>query len=222
MIRRRTAVVLAWTAVAAAMAVAGCASSSQNTPSGQGTPAIPGTPGAPGTPTSQGGAPGGGGTAAAPTNWQLPADPAAAVARAGLPMLGHEELAVHYHAHLDILVDGQRVTVPALIGIDERRQQISPLHTHDTSGVIHIESATNAPFTLGQLFAEWGQPLSRSQVGPLRIGGDRVFRLYRNGQEVSGDAGTLVFRPHLEIALWVGAKSATPQVPASYSFPANL
>src|SRR5262249_26867944 len=82
-------------------------------------------------------------------------------------MLGQEELAVHYHAHLDVLVNGQPVPVPADLGIDEARRLISPLHTHDDTGVIHIESATNAPFTLGQFFAEWGQPLRATQVGPV-------------------------------------------------------
>src|SRR5947209_3945435 len=74
--------------------------------------------------------------------WPAPSDPAARVAAAGLPMLGSEGSALHIHAHLDVIVDGRPVAVPALLGIDESAHQISPLHTHDETGVIHIESPT--------------------------------------------------------------------------------
>jgi len=72
--------------------------------------------------------------------WPAPADATAAVNAAGLPMLGREGNVEHIHAHLDVLVDGQAVAVPAGIGIDVHRRTISPLHTHDASGVLHIES----------------------------------------------------------------------------------
>src|SRR5882672_619347 len=73
--------------------------------------------------------------------WSLPNNISGAVTQAGLPLFGNEQLAVHYHVHLDVLVDGQPITVPQGIGIDNTAQKISPLHTHDTTGVIHIESA---------------------------------------------------------------------------------
>ena len=41
------------------------------------------------------------------------------------------------------------------------------LHVHADDGIIHIESpSTTQTFTLGQFFAEWGGPLSTTQVGP--------------------------------------------------------
>ena len=41
------------------------------------------------------------------------------------------------------------------------------LHTHAEDGIIHVESpSTTETFTLGQFFAEWGIPLSSTQVGP--------------------------------------------------------
>lgn len=161
------------------------------------------------------------GPKAAPTSWAPPADPSAAVAAAGLPMLGEEQLAVHYHAHLDVLVNGQKVPVPAGIGIDEARQKISPLHTHDDTGVIHIESAKDVPFTLGQLFAEWGQPLRAGQVGPVTVASGQQLRVYRNGQQVSGDPAALRLGSHDEIVVWVGPADQQPQVPSSYNFPAG-
>jgi len=56
----------------------------------------------------------------------------------GLPALGREGTALHIHAHLDVFVHGRRIAVPAGIGIGP--DFISPLHTHDTSGVVHVES----------------------------------------------------------------------------------
>ena len=35
---------------------------------------------------------------------------------------------------------------------------ISPLHTHDVTGIIHTESSTHKDNTLGQLFVEWNVP----------------------------------------------------------------
>jgi hypothetical protein len=137
-------------------------------------------------------------------------------------MLAQEVLTVHYHTHLDVIVNGQPVTVPAYIGIDLNRQKISPLHTHDTTGVIHIESGENIPFTLGQFFTEWGQMLTRQQVGPVTVQPGQQVRVYRNGQLVSGDPASVVFKAHDEDVVWVGPSSEQSQVPSSYSFPNGL
>jgi hypothetical protein len=157
-----------------------------------------------------------------PSNWAAPLDTSAAAEKAGLPMLSQEMLSVHYHAHLDVIVDGQHITVPAQIGIDNIRKAISPLHSHDTTGIVHIESAKDIPFTLGQFFTEWGQPLTSQQVGPKTISSGEVLRVYRNGKPVAGDPAALKFQAHEEIAVWVGPSNATPHVPTSYRFPAGL
>ena len=79
-----------------------------------------------------------------------------AIGLAPLPVEGN---VVHIHQHLDIYVNGRHVTVPALIGIDPGHF-FSPLHTHDTSGILHVESPTESAFSLGQFFAVWCVPLS--------------------------------------------------------------
>jgi hypothetical protein len=157
-----------------------------------------------------------------PGTWAAPLDAGAAAEKAGLPLLSREMLAVHYHAHLDVIVDGQHITVPAHIGIDTIRRAISPLHTHDTTGIVHIESAKNIPFTLGQFFTEWGQPLTTHQVGPKTISSGEALRVYHNGKPVAGDPAALKFQAHDEIAVWLGPSNATPHVPTSYQFRAGL
>jgi hypothetical protein len=156
------------------------------------------------------------------TAWPTPPDASAAATKAGLAMLGEEQLAVHYHVHLDVIVNDHIVPVPAFIGIDLTRRMISALHTHDASGVVHIESAKDVPFTLGQVFTEWGQALRSDQVGPVTLGAGQELRVYRNGQRVAGDPAALRLRAHDEIVVWVGPSSAQPSVPSSYAFPPGL
>jgi hypothetical protein len=156
--------------------------------------------------------------------WPLPGDAAPAIAAAGLHAQSGETLQVHYHAHVDIIDNGAAVTVPAQIGFlfsNGRLVGLTSLHTHDTSGVVHIESATDIPYTLGQVFTEWGVRLTTGQVGGLVTGNGKVLRVYVNGIAFTGDPATVVLRPHQEIALWYGPVSATPQVPSSFAFPAG-
>jgi len=160
-----------------------------------------------------------------PPPWPIPADAKPYITAAGLPILGAEQLAVHYHAHLDIVADGAKVTVPAGIGFvikNGRETGITVIHTHDPSGVIHIESATDVPYTLGQLFTEWGVALSATQLGGLHADSTHVFAVYVNGRRFTGDPATLQLKKHLEIALWYGPSTDTPKVPKSYHFPAGL
>ena len=161
-------------------------------------------------------------TPAAPT-WPAPA-PAqvpAAVKAAGLPLLTMEATDVHYHAHLDVVVDGQPVQVPAQIGI-AGQTAISSMHTHDPTGIIHIESPTNATFTLGQFFTEWQVRLNLSCVDNLCATSDKTWHFYVNGQPYPGDPTTIVLKSHQEIAAIYGNLSAGTQPPAQYDFPAGL
>ena len=163
--------------------------------------------------------------ASTPPPWGLPADAKPYIAAAGLAALGQEQLEVHYHAHLDIIANGNTVTVPAGIGfvIDQGKATgLAVLHTHDPSGIIHIESASNDPYTLGQVFTEWGVALNAGQVGGLTVNDGHVLRAYVNGRRVQGDPATIELKPHLEIALWYGPPGTSPKVPKSYRFPAGL
>src|SRR5438046_2239310 len=114
--------------------------------------------------------------------WSAPADASAGVAAAGLSMLSEEGSALHIHAHLDVIVNGNPVPVPADIGVDDARKKISPLHSHDTTGVIHIESPNkNDTFTLGQFFTEWDVSLSADHIGGLTADDTHHLKAYING-----------------------------------------
>ncbi|NUW37230.1 hypothetical protein HTZ77_38370 [Nonomuraea sp. SMC257] len=148
--------------------------------------------------------------------WPIPADPLPGIRAAGLthgPM-GHAE---HYHAHLSVFVDGDEVEVPADIGIVG--EEMSPLHTHDDRGVIHVEPHTKGEvFTLGQLFKQWGVTLSATQIGSLRAGAGRTLAAEVNGVPVTGDPAAIVVKAHEQIALVYGKPDPSFKAPPSFTF----
>ncbi|MFL5914101.1 MAG: hypothetical protein ACJ752_00475 [Gaiellaceae bacterium] len=127
-----------------------------------------------------------------------------------------EGTALHIHEHLDLFVSGRRVTVPALVGIDQQAGFLTELHTHDDSGIIHVESPVPRTFTLGQFFCEWGVKLSATCLGRYR----GPLSWWVNGVRMHGDPAQLVLRRHQEIAIAAGRPPVT--VPRSYAFPTGL
>ncbi len=131
----------------------------------------------------------------------------------GLTTLPQEAVATHYHSHLDIFVDGKHVTVPKYIGINLGANYLTELHTHDTRGVIHIESPkSNDHFSLGQFVAEWGVFLNSRCIGAYCDG----LKWYLNGKLQTGNPQKYVLQPHDEVAIVVGKPPA--KIPSSYKF----
>ena len=131
----------------------------------------------------------------------------------GLNTLSQEGVATHIHAHLDIFVDGKRVKVPASIGINPGANYLTELHTHDTRGVIHVESPeADDEFTLGEFFGEWAVFLDSRCIGAYCDG----LKWYVNGKQETGDPASLVLKSHQEIAIVVGKPPA--KIPSTYKF----
>jgi hypothetical protein len=89
----------------------------------------------------------------------------------GVPCLVVDLPEHHMHVHLGVYVDGVPVRVPAGIGVGRpwgfdntgflaTGSCFAWIHTHDTTGVVHIVTPDQKAFTLGQLFDVWGQPLA--------------------------------------------------------------
>ena len=144
----------------------------------------------------------------------------ARLARIGLPALAEEGTVLHIHQHLDLLVDGRRVTVPAGIGIDARGRVIAPIHTHAATGIVHVESPSVRRFTLGELFDVWGVRLTARCLGGYCAGGGKTLRTYVAGRLQRGDPRRVPLTAYEEIALVFGGRPG--RVPRTYSFPAGL
>lgn len=154
--------------------------------------------------------------------WPVPPDPLTGARAAGLDVASMEGSANHFHAHLDVIVDGKNVPVPANIGIDTSGGSLSELHTHDQTGILHIEAVkANKRYILGQLFREWQVRLEPNAIGGLQADGTNTLRAYVNGKQVSGNPATIELNSHEEIALVYGPAGEKVNVPSSYNFPAG-
>jgi len=153
--------------------------------------------------------------------WAAPANASARAQAAGLGMLTAEGSAEHIHTHLSITVDGQAITVPADVGIDLGAQLISPLHTHDTSGIIHVESPVQKDFTLGEFFTEWDVALSPNQVGSYATAGGYTITTFVNGARQAGDPAGITLANHEDVDIVITKGAAQATAPGAFSWPAG-
>lgn len=87
---------------------------------------------------------------------------------------------LHWHPEVTIYVKGVKQEIPTDIGIGVSHE---PMHTHDTSGQIHLEFSgmvREKDLTLGRFFKNWGKDIS--SFGTLT---DMTV----NGSEITADAG---------------------------------
>jgi hypothetical protein len=92
---------------------------------------------------------------------------------------GHQKLAMHIHARMEIFVNGNQESVPAGIGVAS--DCLAEVHTHQADNVIHIEtSAAGEEFTLGDFYRVWEQSIDRPDfdlevfVNDEKVWGPRV------------------------------------------------
>jgi hypothetical protein len=150
--------------------------------------------------------------------WPAPQDAAAGAEAAGLEVGPMGGVAQHFHAHLDIFVNGERVPVPGNIGIAPGAG-MSALHTHDGSGLIHIEAPTRGNrYILGQLFNEWNVRLTDLAIGGLEAKDGKQLVAYVDGKKVTKNPAAIELKPEREIALVYGSNPEKVDVPSSYDF----
>jgi hypothetical protein len=140
----------------------------------------------------------------------------------GLPALRIEGSRLHTHEHLDLYLNGRHVAVPAGIGIgnDSGGLFFSPLHTHDRTGILHVESSSVRPYTLGMFFRVWGVRLNAACIGNDCAKGAKTLRAFLDGAAVAGDPARIPLRRHEEIVLAFGTAAQLPKkIPSSYNFP---
>lgn len=98
---------------------------------------------------------------------------------------------------------------------------ISDLHTHDATGIMHVESPTTSRFSLGQFFAVWGVRLDAKCIGSLCAAGDKRLMAWVDGNPLSADPTRIVLAEHQQIVLAYGTPAQDPKpVPKSYDFAA--
>lgn len=95
-------------------------------------------------------------------------------------IISHSNIALHIHSNLDIIIDGVEFFIPNDIGISH--EIMRPLHTHDSSGKIHIEAPFKRDFTIGEFFLVWEETFSSSCIFDNCIDEDKgVLTMTVNG-----------------------------------------
>ena len=157
---------------------------------------------------------------------------------AGLVPQGYETLEHHVHSHLDVFINGSHIVVPGGIGINIKDPRvhsatidgypaygginvpcdqpcISPLHTHDATGILHTESPTDVDNTLGELFTEWGVALDANCVATYCRPAQKIA-IYVDGKPFTGDPRTIALTNLEEIAIVIGKPPA--KIPSEADF----
>ncbi len=97
------------------------------------------------------------------------------------------KMVMHIHPQISVSVNGQPFIIPENVGIDNAlwkdhsldkygMQGMSPLHTHDNSGTIHVESMVDRDYTLAEFVNVWGG---------LDTGSGKILKVTVNGQPIS-------------------------------------
>jgi hypothetical protein len=139
---------------------------------------------------------------------------------AGLALPAQSDSGYHIHAFLSVFINNRQITIPTNLGIDPNLRFLSPIHTHDSTGIIHIEASRPFSFTLGQLFTIWGVRFSDSQIGAYRDAGARRLAVFANGRPVR-DPVHYVVRRHDSIVVGYGTPASFPHGIA-VTFPPGL
>lgn len=152
----------------------------------------------------------------------------------------------HVHAFLGLYVNGQEIAIPRGVGMDqpgaprasyggvpnqtEDALCFYDMHTHDPSGVIHIESSnpnnvplTGSMYTLGNFLDIWGIATGPNQFGPytgpmtIYTTGDAARGHSQNGyvynwqlSQYTGDVRQIPLYSHTVVWVMIGTGNPTP------------
>jgi hypothetical protein len=98
-------------------------------------------------------------------------------------IISHSNAVLHIYSNLEILINEEKFLIPANIGISQGVMR--PIHTHDSSGEIHIEGPYARDFTLGEFFQIWGKNFNSSCIFEYctQNGKAGELKMFVNGQE---------------------------------------
>ena len=127
----------------------------------------------------------------------------------GIPCQNSEQLNYHVHAHLTIYVNGQNFPLPTNLGIASDQSCFYWLHTHDSSGVIHIEAPSERTFTLNTFFQEWSARFPQMTY-PTELDSTAGWVVYVDGKPYTGDFHSITLVAHKLITLAYNSPGIKP------------
>lgn len=100
---------------------------------------------------------------------------------------------IHWHALLEIEINGEKQFIPANVGIDNgividtelSGANAAPIHTHDNDGVLHIENICPdkkpETTTLGYFFKVWQKDFNSTCILDKCNYGEKIVQMSVNG-----------------------------------------
>ena len=128
-----------------------------------------------------------------------------------------EGAAYHIHAHLSLYAFGKSIAIPANVGIPSDAC-LYWLHTHDDTGIVHVEAPGTFQPLLGYFFDIWGQPLSHTRAAAIRASSGHPLKVYVDSRLYSGNPWYIVLRDHTDITIDLGPPY---RAPGRYDFVGN-
>lgn len=89
---------------------------------------------------------------------------------------------IHWHPELTILIKEEKQEIPANLGIGIRHE---PIHTHDTSGILHLEIQgliRKKDIRLGRFFEIWGKQFNSNCIFEFCNGSGGNIKMFVNGE----------------------------------------
>jgi hypothetical protein len=144
-----------------------------------------------------------------------------------VPCDGLEHTQVHYHAAIQILNQGQAVTIPTAVGRTSHCYYWLHMHTGEP-GIIHVESPSAREFTLGDFFRVW----AAWSGGPERLDSRHVSSLTLSEAEklvvfiapdggapraFAGDPASIVLKEREVVTLEISPPAVSP--PPQFEWP---
>ncbi len=96
----------------------------------------------------------------------------------------------HVHPELAIVIRGEERIIPANIGVTSTC--MNSLHTHDATGILHVESPVQKDFTLADFFAVWQQPFDADHILDATRVPQETLSVTVNGEPVATFSDTLL------------------------------
>jgi hypothetical protein len=155
--------------------------------------------------------------------WRLPSLGGRARRAAAISRLRCGSQRTAWGVHIELFAHGHVVIVAAGVGVAPPRRHSGayvtggrcryPVWTSEPTGVVRV---ARPGLTLGDLFAVWGQPLTRGRLGRWRV----PVVADVDGIRWRGDPRVIPLHRHAQIVVQAGAPRVRPH--AAYRFPEGL
>ena len=104
--------------------------------------------------------------------------------------LDHNGLARHDHAVLKIFINGNEEPIPGNVGIltdicNEDGEEMHAVHTHDSTGRLHIESNEDIDIPIGVFFDIWGHHFDETGIFEYRVNSTHELIMTVGGQQIN-------------------------------------